>query len=44
MRCCSCDERFYVNLYWAWKLGFAGKATDKRQQEKKKVGGGSAVA
>lgn len=40
----TCHERFYVSLYRAWKLGLLRKAANKRRQQERDVGGGSAVA
>ena len=36
VRCRSCHERCYVNIFMAWNLGFAAKAAHKQRQHGKK--------
>ncbi|MGP8184818.1 MAG: hypothetical protein ACLQKY_02015 [Terracidiphilus sp.] len=43
VRCCSCDERFSVSLYRAWKLGLIGRPAQKPEEQDKNAGGGPAA-
>jgi len=44
IRCRSCSERFYVQVFSAWKHGLVGKASAKHSHARSKADNDSAVA
>ena len=44
VRCRSCMDRRYVNLFLAWKKGLAGNLHRKEPQREKKVDRGESAA
>ncbi len=31
VRCCSCNDRFHINVFRAWRMGILGKAPQGRR-------------
>lgn len=40
VRCCSCNDRFYMNVFRAWGTGILGKAPQKQSNREGNGSGG----